>query len=131
MVFQVFHRKIRFQVYWVGWMSILSMSTIAIPAIAQTDSSTNPAVLIGQVNVPSDVGLPSELYHDVEGTVESLNGDQVVLQLNDGQEKTYKIPEGVQRRYRMAPGSRIVLTVRNNDNDVVDVGLPGQQALDQ
>lgn len=114
----------------LGAVLVLSAVATGFPAMAQTNILPVQEALISQVNRPYSDGIPSELYRDVEGTVVSLNGDQVTLKLGSGQESVYRIPESVQRRYRMAPGSEIVLTVRDTDNDVVDVGLPGQFALD-
>lgn len=125
------HAIVRYSEWLVGTVFIFGTAVTAIPAIAQTVSRSAQQPLISQVNIPSDEGVPSELYHDVEGIVVSLSGNQVQLDLGNNQEETYMVPEGVQRRYRMAPGSQIVLTVRDTDNDVVDVSLPGQPALDQ
>lgn len=125
------HQIIFDQVCLAGAALVFGTVMTAVPAIAQTHPVSTHELLMSQVNEPADEGVPSELYHDVEGTVKSLNGDRVQLVLDNGQERTYRVPESVQRRYRMAPGSKVVLTVRDTDNDVVDVGLPGQPALDQ
>ncbi|HEY9639642.1 MAG TPA: hypothetical protein V6C57_04120 [Coleofasciculaceae cyanobacterium] len=117
------HQKIRYQACLLGVALVFGTVTAAIPAIAQTHSVSIPESLISQAPY-YDRGVPSELYHDVSGVVKSLNGDQVQLDLGNGQEKTYKVPKIVQERYHMAPGSTIVLTVRDTDNYVVDVSLP-------
>lgn len=122
-------QTIRYQEYLVGVALVLGTGITVIPT-AQARSVAIYEPLISQVNMPSDEGVPSELYHDIEGTVMSLDGNQVQLDLGNGQEKVYTVPEAVQRRYRLAPGSKIVLTVRDTDNDVVDVSLPDQPALE-
>lgn len=125
------HQTISYRECLAGVALVFGTVMTAIPAIAQTHSIFIHEPLISQVNEPADEGVPVERYYDVEGTIKELNGDRVQLVLDNGHERTYRVPESVQRRYRMAPGSKIVLTVRDIDNDVVDVGLPGQPALDQ
>lgn len=120
----IYRQTIRSQGCMVGLVLFCGMTTAALPALAQTNSGLMQRPLIGQINIPTDEGIPSELYRDVEGVIVSLNGDQVQLDLGAGLKKTYMVPEVVQRRYRMAPGGKIILTVRDTDNDVVDVSLP-------
>jgi len=116
------HQTIRHS-KWLLAVTVGLGAMTAIPAIAQTHFTSINGSLISQVNQPYDQGVPSELYRDVSGVVVSLNGDQVVIESGNGQKQTYKIPVVVQRRYNLAPGSKITVTV-DASKSVVDVSSP-------
>nr|RNJ69718.1 MAG: hypothetical protein EDM05_07525 [Leptolyngbya sp. IPPAS B-1204] len=113
--------------------------SVARPLASQEDTLSNSQVTnsqvtsqdiaqldVSQVNRPPEEGVPPRPTDSVRGTITSIQGDRVTIELENGETRTYSIAAENENRDGLEVGNQVVLTVARGfvlavSNQVVEV----------
>ena len=99
-----------------GAMLSLLLSGVSVyPAMARPTGKVEAGPVIGQTSAPSNTSpsntSPTSNTQTIRGTVKSIAGDVVTLQLPDGTTRDVTLQQGDAARLNLKPGTRLSVTL--------------------